>query len=152
MCHGYFVFPSVLVVVKVWIRQAFAFINLRRHLSPCCYLKFELISFIHTSVGVVHIHYSCLVTAMPVYTLTLHDDVIKWKHFPRYWPFVQGIHRSPTISPHKGQWHGALMFSLICAWINNWINNREAGDLWHHRAHYDITVMERWLSHKQAHY
>ena len=33
----------------------------------------------------------------------LHDDVIKWKHFPRYWPFVRGIHRSPVNSPHKGQ-------------------------------------------------
>ena len=41
-----------------------------------------------------------------------HDDVIKWKHFPRYWPFVRGIHRSPVNSPHKGQWRGALMFSL----------------------------------------
>ena len=40
-----------------------------------------------------------------------HDDVIKWKHFPRYWPFVRGIHRSPVNSPHKGQWPGALMFS-----------------------------------------
>ena len=29
------------------------------------------------------------------------DDVIKWKHFPRYWPFVSGIHRSPVNSPHK---------------------------------------------------
>ena len=57
-----------------------------------------------------------------------HDDVIKWKHFPRYWPFVRGIHRSPVNSPHKGQWRGALMFSLICAWINGWVNNREAGD------------------------
>ena len=28
------------------------------------------------------------------------DDVIKWKHFPRYWPFVRGIHRSPVNSPH----------------------------------------------------
>ena len=44
------------------------------------------------------------------------DDVIKWKHFPRYWPFVRGIHRSPVNSPHKGQWRGALIFSLICAW------------------------------------
>ena len=35
--------------------------------------------------------------------LTQHDDVIKWKHFPRYWPFVRGIHRSPVNSPHKGQ-------------------------------------------------
>ena len=33
-----------------------------------------------------------------------HDDVIKWKHFPRYWPLVRGIHRSPVNSPHKGQW------------------------------------------------
>ena len=30
-----------------------------------------------------------------------HDEVIKWKHFPRYWPFVWGIHRSPVNSPHK---------------------------------------------------
>ena len=41
-----------------------------------------------------------------------HDDVIKWKHFPRYWPFVRGIHRWPVNSPHKGQWRGALTFSL----------------------------------------
>ena len=38
-----------------------------------------------------------------------HDDVIKWKHFPRNWPFVRGIHRSPVNSPHKGQWRRALM-------------------------------------------
>ena len=43
-----------------------------------------------------------------------HDDVIKWKHFPRYWPLLRGIHRSPVNSPHKGQRRGALMFSLIC--------------------------------------
>ena len=61
-------------------------------------------------------------------TVSAHDDVIKWKHFPRYWPFVRGIHRSPVNSPHKGQWRGALMFSLICVWMNGWVNNREAGD------------------------
>ena len=48
-----------------------------------------------------------------------HDDVIKWKHFPRYWPFVRRIHRSPVNSPHKSQWRGTLMFSLICVWIND---------------------------------
>ena len=47
----------------------------------------------------------------------------------------------PVSSPHKGQWGGALMFSLICAQINGWVNNREAGDLRRHRAHYDCTVM-----------
>ena len=30
-----------------------------------------------------------------------HDDVIKWKHFPRYWPFVRGIHRSRWIPRSK---------------------------------------------------
>ena len=113
---------------------------------------------------------------------THHDDVIKWKHFPRspvpgefptqrsvtrsfdvffdlrlnkrlskqswgWWfetlsrplwrhrndafgtPGAETIaHRPPVNSPHKGQWRGALMFSLICVWINGWVNNREAGD------------------------
>ena len=67
-----------------------------------------------------------------------HDDVIKWKNFPRYWPFVKGIHRQPVNSPYKGQWRGALMLPLICAWINGWANNREAGDL-----SYDVIVMNR---------
>ena len=71
----------------------------------------------------------------------VHDDVIKGKHYPRYWPFVQGIHRSPVNSPHKGQWRGALMFSLICIWLNGWVNNREADDLRRYCAHYDVTVM-----------
>ena len=71
----------------------------------------------------------------------MHDDVIKWKHFPRYWPFVRGIHRLSVNSPHKGQWRGALMFALICVWINAWVNNREAGDVRRHRTHYDVIVM-----------
>ena len=72
---------------------------------------------------------------------SLNDDVIKWKHFPRYWPFVRGIHRSPVNSPHKGQWREILMFSLICARINGWVINGEAGDLRRRRAHYDVIVM-----------
>ena len=56
-----------------------------------------------------------------------HDDVIKWKHFPRYWPFVRGIHRSPVNSPHQAQWCGALVFSLICVWI---INKRLSKHSW----------------------
>ena len=54
-----------------------------------------------------------------------HDDVIKWKHFPRYWPFVRGIHRSPVNSRHKEKWRGALMFSLICA-----LNKRLSKQSW----------------------
>ena len=71
-----------------------------------------------------------------------HDDVIKWKHFLCYWPFVRGIHRSPVNSTHNDQWRGALIISLICAWTNGWVNNREAGDLIRHGAHYDVIVMQ----------
>ena len=76
----------------------------------------------------------------------MHDDVIKWKHFPRYWPFVRRIHRSPVNSPHKGQWRGALMFPSICVWINDWVNNGEAGDLRRYRIHYDVIVMVSYIS------
>ena len=76
-----------------------------------------------------------------------NDDVIKWKHFLRYWPFVQGIHRGPVNSPHKGQWRGALMFSSICVWIISWVNNRESGDLRRYRAHYDFIVMQPCRQH-----
>ena len=81
-----------------------------------------------------------------------HDDVIKWKHFPRYWPFVRGIHRSPMNSPHKGQWRGALVFPLICAWINRWVNNREACDLRRHQAHYDVIVMTHLVPLFRCHF
>ena len=67
-----------------------------------------------------------------------HDDVIKWKHFPRHWQFV----RYPRWIPHtKGQWREALVFSLICVWTNGWVNSRKAGDLRRYHAHYDIIVM-----------
>ena len=63
-----------------------------------------------------------------------------WRHQMRYWPFVRGIHLSPVNSPHNGQWRGTLMLSLICARINGWVNNCEAGDLRRRCVHYDVTV------------
>ena len=55
-----------------------------------------------------------------------HNGTMAWRcHFPCYWPFVRGIHRSPVNSPHKGQWHGALLFSLICA-----LNKRLSKQSW----------------------
>ena len=89
----------------------------------------SLISLYHT---LVHPYFSYCIH---------HDAVIKWKHFPRYWPFVQGIHRWPVNSPHKGQWRGAVMLSLICTWTYVWVNNKDAGDLRRHRVHYDVTVV-----------
>ena len=52
-------------------------------------------------------------------------------------------------SPYKGQWRGALMFSLICPWTNGWANNRDARKLWHRCAHYDVTVMSTDCSRLQ---
>ena len=56
-------------------------------------------------------------------------------------PLCGEIHRSPVNFPHRVQWRGAVMFSLICAWINAWVNNRKAGDSRRHRPHYDVIVM-----------
>ena len=44
---------------------------------------------------------------------TMHDDVINWKYYPRYWLFVWGIHRSPVNSPLKGQWRRLDVFFYL---------------------------------------
>ena len=94
----------------------------------------------------------CKFHTQPFHVLMVHhDDIIKWKHFPYHWPFVRGIYRSTVDSTHKGQWTGALMFSLICAWTNDWANNRDAGYLRCYHAHYDVTVMELLLCNHWSH-
>ena len=71
-----------------------------------------------------------------------------WRHqmetFSALLAICVGNSRVPVNSPHKGQWRGALIFSLICIWINDWVDNRGAGDLRRYRAHYDVTVMVRF--------
>ena len=114
---------TILHVAWKWIMMTLSNGNIFRVTGPLC-----------GEVRNIIFHFTCCLKMN-------HDGVIKWKHFPRYWPFVRGIHRSPVNSQHKGQWHGALMFSLICIWINGWVNNREAGDLRRYRAYYDDTVM-----------
>ena len=100
------------------------------HLSLCELLLMPMEEF---TLG-THIYWSaCAVIIM--------TSLIKWKHFPRHWSFVRGIHRLPVNSPHKGQWRGGLIYSLICAWINGWVNNREAVDLRRHWAHCDVNVL-----------
>ena len=63
------------------------------------------------------------------------------KTFSALLTFCAGNSPVPGEFPHKGHWHGALVFSLICVWINGWVNNREAGDLRRYCAHDDVTVM-----------
>ena len=68
-----------------------------------------------------------------------------WRHqmetFSALLALCAGNSPVPVNSPHKGQWRGALMFSFIYAWINDWVNNREAGDLRRQDGHYDVIVM-----------
>ena len=87
----------------------------------------------------------CVTGVIWFYISYFQDDVIQWKYVSRYWPFVRGIHRSPVNSSHKSQWCGALMFSLICDWLNGWVNNQDADDLRGHHAHNDVTVMWSWI-------
>ena len=69
-----------------------------------------------------------------------HGDVVKWKHFPRYWPFLCGD------SPHNGQRCGTKMYSLICAWTYGSTDNRDVSDLIRHRAPYDVAVMMMYIN------
>ena len=72
----------------------------------------------------------------------VHDDVIKCKKkktFSTLLAICAG--NSPLTAQNQRRW--PLILSLICAWINGWVNNREAGDLRGHSAHYDVTVMHR---------
>ena len=83
-----------------------------------------------------------------------HDIQSCWRHqmetFSALLALCAGnspVMRSPVNSPHKGQWHGALMFSLICPWINGWVNNRKDDYLRRHRAHYDFFTSHCFLTH-----
>ena len=72
--------------------------------------------------------------------LLVQTETSQWWHHQRG-PFSALLALCAGISVHRGQWCGALVFSLICAWINGWVNHREAGDLRSYGAHYDVTVM-----------
>ena len=113
-------------------------------ITPTCMLTANTIgetkSYTATNISLV----ARLYESNTISTSTLFN--IWWRHqmetFSPLLALCAGIHRSPVNSTYKGQWRGALMFSLICAWISGWTNNREAGDLRRHRAHYDVTVTE----------
>ena len=86
-CYGFFQIPLICIkpTVRTWIYVCYK-ISMCPHWRQC-----------HDIIELLN-----------------HDDVIKWKHFPRYWPFVRGFHRSSVNSPHKGQWRGALKKYVRC--------------------------------------
>ena len=95
----------------------------------------DQVAFCHTGVFMVrrrHAAFSCW-------------SLSWWRHqmetFSALLVICAGNSPVPVNSPHKGQWRGAFMFALICAWITRWVNNRETGDLRRYRTHYDVIVM-----------
>ena len=83
-----------------------------------------------------------------LYLGTATGGLTWWRHQMETFSALLAIYVN---SPHKGQWRGALMFSLIYVWINGWENNREAGDLRCYHAHYDIIVMKIiWWNNEQG--
>ena len=106
-----------------------------------CHISWALVTYTHYNDAKISVVASQITSLTIIYT-TVYSGTDQRKHqSSASLAFARGIHRWPVNSPHKGQWRGALMFSSICAWINGWVNNREAGDLRRHRGHNDVTVM-----------
>ena len=90
---------------------------------------------VHNGTNFVKMTFPCQCYDLNNYTPKAHDDVIKWKHFPRFWPIVRGIRRSPVNSPHKGQWRGAFLFAKLTFEMST-----------AHRQQYSFSTYERiWL-------
>ena len=114
--------------------------------------NFRFTSYKYVTFGYPKVHRPTYLIVISIDDLApnrpqIHDDVIEWKHFPRYWPFVRGIHRSPVNSPVPVKFPTqrpvtrsfGVFFDLPLN--NGWVNNREAGDLRRYGAHYDVSVM-----------
>ena len=97
-------------------------------------------------------HYDATVMIEEMIQIYYNFDKVRWSGDKTWWrhqmetfcallAICAGTSPVPVNSPLKGQWRGTLMFPLICSWINDWVNNHEAGDLRRHRGHYDVNVM-----------
>ena len=78
------------------------------------------------------------------YVISFRYNVAWWRHQVEKFSVLLALSaaNSPvTCESPVNQWRGALVFSLICAWINGWVNNSKTVDLRCHRAHYDVIVM-----------
>ena len=114
-------------LIKILIKQSEA----EKKYPPFCRRNFQILIHCMNSVVLwlsLYSHKTCILIIKSISNACLkfykdkmpratrveqvgsHDDVIKWKLFPRYWPCARGIHRSPVNSPHKGQWPWALIF------------------------------------------
>ena len=115
-------------------------------------LGWEFILFIKNTflLGSTHFTFHGGALISYIYLSCFHDGVIKWKHVPRHWLLCGEFtgdcgeftgHRWISVT----QTSDAELFSLICAWTNDWVNKQDACDLRHHRSHYDVTAMWCWI-------
>ena len=90
------------------------------------------------------IHVECVV---------MHDDVIKWKHFPRVTGHLCVEFTGPRWIPRTKASDAELWcFLWSASWINGWVNNREADDLRRHRALYEVIAMAAITMPSHSHY
>ena len=97
------------------------------------------------------LHLLNLLLPLQIWDMNQENENSWWRHqmetFSLLLAICAGNLLVTSAFPHKCQWRRALMFSLISAWTNGWLNNQGAGDLRHHHAYYDITVM--WIIHSK---
>ena len=133
-------------------------VHLKGHLIPLCYETLVvnwqnwLFTLFHQSRSVLSPNPIVLVT-IGMFSWQNHSWklsqlivclVIKCKFPISWWRHQMEKKFHETLCeenpPVTGQWRGVLMFSLTCAWSNDWTNNRGSGDLRRHR-HYDVIAM-----------
>ena len=111
--------------------------ELYTHLTPCCIFCVVCYQWLYSyTSGLLYYHRGLIISTPQSY----HDDVIKWKHFLRYWPLwgeSTGHRWIPLTKASDANFD--VFFALRLK--NDWANNRDVGNLRHHQAHYDVTVM-----------
>ena len=101
----------------------------RKCISRCC-LKNDVLSRC--------VIYGSLLTGQLIASTAFHDDSIKWKHFPRYWPFVRGIHRWPVNYPHF--FFDLRLNKRLSKQSWGWWSEMPSRPLWRHR---NVSVCRR---------
>ena len=118
--------------------------NVRMNVTPYVFIAFWMSTIFHLGLERGNKLGSTTLNDSPVtVTIVWQFFLAWWRHQMETFSALLAIcaGNSPGNSSHKGQWRGALVFSLICVWINGWVNNGEAGDLRRNHAHYDVIVM-----------
>ena len=76
-----------------------------------------------------------------------HDDVIEWKHFPRYWPFVRGIRRSQRpVARGFDVFFNLCLYKPLNKQSRRWWFETPSRSLWRHCNEREIECCETLLT------